>query len=74
MERCGIHRHGIEGARRTLPRSPLIGTTVVTLLYILLNLSYLLVVSTEDLSGVEQVGYLVATKLWGTGVRRSFRC
>lgn len=53
--------------KRTLPRSLLIGTTLVTLLYILLNLSYLMVVSTKELSGVEQVGYLVATKLWGEG-------
>jgi APA family basic amino acid/polyamine antiporter len=54
--------------KRTLPRSLLIGTTLVTLLYILLNLSYLMVVSTKDLSGVEQVGYLVAMKLWGEGI------
>ena len=53
---------------RTLPRSLLIGTTLVTLLYLLLNLSYLLVVSTKELSGVEQVGYLVSTKLWGEGI------
>jgi basic amino acid/polyamine antiporter, APA family len=54
--------------QRTLPRSLLIGTTLVTLLYILLNLSYLLVVPTSQLKGIEQVGYLVAMKLWGTGV------
>ena len=54
--------------KRTLPRSLLIGTTLVTLLYILLNLSYLMVVSTKELSGVEQVGYLVAMKLWGKGI------
>ena len=51
--------------KRTLPRSLLIGTTLVTLLYILLNLSYLMVASPQELSGVEQVGYLVAMKLWG---------
>lgn len=54
--------------QRTLPRSLLIGTTLVTLLYILLNLSYLLVVPARELAGVEQVGYLVASRLWGTGV------
>jgi APA family basic amino acid/polyamine antiporter len=52
---------------RTLPRSLLIGTTLVTLLYLLLNVSYLLVVPTAQLAGVEQVGYLVAMKLWGEG-------
>lgn len=54
--------------QRTLPRSLLIGTTVVTLLYLMLNLSYLLVVPTRELAGVEQVGYLVAARLWGVGV------
>ena len=58
----------LKSPERTLPRSLLIGTTVVTVLYILLNLSYLLVVPTKELSGVEQVGYLVASKLWGEGI------
>ena len=55
-------------SRKTLPRSLLFGTTLVTLLYILLNVAYLLVVSTADLAGVEQVGYLVAMRLWGEGI------
>jgi APA family basic amino acid/polyamine antiporter len=54
--------------QRTLPRSLLLGTTLVTLLYLLLNLSYLLVASTTELSGVDAVGTLVATKLWGKSV------
>jgi basic amino acid/polyamine antiporter, APA family len=58
----------LKAPQRTLPRSLLIGTTLVTLLYILLNLSYLLVVPTGELKGIEQVGYLVAMRLWGTGV------
>jgi APA family basic amino acid/polyamine antiporter len=57
----------LKSPERTLPRSLLLGTTLVTLLYLLLNVSYLLVVSTKDLSGVEQVGYVVAMKLWGGG-------
>jgi APA family basic amino acid/polyamine antiporter len=57
----------LKNPERTLPRSLLLGTTVVTLLYLLLNLSYLLVASTGELSGVEQVGSLVAMKLWGKG-------
>jgi APA family basic amino acid/polyamine antiporter len=55
----------LRSPERTLPRSLLIGTTLVTLLYVLLNVSYLMVVSTEELAGVEQVGYLVAMRLWG---------
>jgi APA family basic amino acid/polyamine antiporter len=54
--------------QRTLPLSLLIGTTFVTLLYMLLNLSYLLVIPADQLSGVEQVGYHVANRLWGAGV------
>jgi len=57
----------LKNPERTLPRSLLLGTTLVTLLYLLLNLSYLLVASTKELSGVEQVGSLVAMKLWGKG-------
>src|SRR4029450_10662147 len=55
----------LKNPERTLPRSLLLGTTLVTMLYLLLNLSYLLVASTKELSGVEQVGSLVALKLWG---------
>ena len=57
----------LKNPERTLPRSLLVGTTLVTLLYLSLNLSYLLVASTRELSGVEQVGSLVAMKLWGKG-------
>jgi len=52
---------------RTLPRSLLVGTTLVTVLYLLLNLSYLLVVPAKELSGVKEVGYVVAARLWGEG-------
>lgn len=58
----------LKSPERTLPRSLLIGTTLVTLLYISLNLAYLIVVPTKELSGVTEVGYLVAMKLWGKGV------
>jgi len=58
----------LKDPERTLPRSLLLGTTLVTMLYLLLNLSYLLVASTSELSGVDAVGTLVATKLWGKSV------
>jgi APA family basic amino acid/polyamine antiporter len=58
----------LKDPERTLPRSLLLGTTVVTLLYLLLNLSYLLVASTKELAGVDAVGTLVATKLWGKSI------
>lgn len=53
---------------RTLPRSLLLGTIIVTILYVLLNLSYLLVVPATGLAGKDQVGYIVASTLWGTRV------
>lgn len=52
----------------TLPRSLLLGTGLVTVLYILLNLSYVLAVPARELAGVEEVGYVVGQRLWGTGV------
>ena len=51
---------------RTLPRALLIGTGIVTALYLLLNVSYLMVVSPSELAGVEQVGFVVGERLWGT--------
>jgi basic amino acid/polyamine antiporter, APA family len=58
----------LKAPERTLPRSLVMGTTVVAVLYVLLNLSYLLVVPTQQLSGVEQVGHVVALKLWGAEI------
>jgi APA family basic amino acid/polyamine antiporter len=55
----------LKAPARTLPRSLLLGTVIVTILYFLLNLSYLLVVPAKSLAGVDQVGYTVASKLWG---------
>jgi APA family basic amino acid/polyamine antiporter len=55
----------LKDPERTLPRSLLLGTTIVTILYFLLNVSYLLVVPAKNLAGVDQVGYAVASTLWG---------
>lgn len=56
----------LKNPERTLPRALLIGTTLVTVLYMLLNLSYLLAVPTHELAGVEEVGFVVGQRLWGT--------
>jgi APA family basic amino acid/polyamine antiporter len=58
----------LKAPERTLPRSLLLGTTVVTVLYVLLNLAYLLAVPAAELAGVEQVGHAVAQKLWGADI------
>ncbi len=55
----------IKKPERNLPLSLLIGTVVVTLIYLVVNLSYLQAVPVEQLSGVEDVARLVGEKLWG---------
>jgi APA family basic amino acid/polyamine antiporter len=55
----------LKDPQKTLPRALLIGTTLVTILYVLLNLSYLLVVPPKDLAGVAEVGFIVGEHLWG---------
>lgn len=50
---------------RTLPWSTVFGTGLVGALYLLLNYSYLAVVPAGELSGVEEVGSVVASRLWG---------
>ena len=56
----------LRNPERTLPWSLLLGTGMVTALYVLLNVSYLIAIPTSELSGVEEVGQLVGTQLWGT--------
>ena len=56
----------LRNPERTLPWSLLLGTGMVTVLYVLLNLSYLVAVPVSELSGVEEVGQVVGTELWGT--------
>lgn len=58
----------LKNPERTLPRSLLLGTVIVTILYVLLNLSYLLAVPAAGLAGKDQVGYVVAATLWGPRV------
>lgn len=57
----------LKDPQKTLPRSLLLGTSIVTLLYILLNIAYLLAVPPAELAGVEEVGYVVSVRLWGVG-------
>jgi APA family basic amino acid/polyamine antiporter len=55
----------IKDADKHLPRALLIGTTTVTVLYVLVNVAFLSAVSLEELKGVESVANTVATALWG---------
>ena len=67
-----LYRHGDELRRNTrLPRSLLLGPASSRSLYILLNVSYLMVVPASELAGVEEVGFVVGQRLWGTAVADS---
>jgi len=50
---------------RTIPRAIVLGTLVVTLLYVALNAVFLAAVPATQLSGVVEVGHLAATALFG---------
>ena len=56
----------IEQPEKNLPRSLIIGTSVVILLYLGLNLIFLYGVTPETLAGKVEVGHVVAGKLFGT--------
>ena len=49
-----------------LPRSLLLGTGAVAVLYVLVNISYLSAVPIAQLSGVKEVAHDVGQRLWGT--------
>jgi APA family basic amino acid/polyamine antiporter len=56
----------IRNPERTLPQSLLVGTGVVTVLYLLVNLSYLSAMSISQLSGIKEVAHDAGQNLWGT--------
>lgn len=56
----------ITTADKNLPRALVLGTITVTVLYVLVNYSYLSAVPIERLSGVESVAHAVGLALWGT--------
>jgi basic amino acid/polyamine antiporter, APA family len=55
----------IKEPAKKLPRALLIGTVIVLVLYVLLNLLYLYAVPLSDLIGKEEVGALAAERLFG---------
>src|SRR5262249_30467713 len=50
---------------RTLSRALTIGTCIVMVLYLLLNVSYIRAVLLAELSGVQEVAHAVARSTWG---------
>src|SRR5258706_6798892 len=55
----------IRNPERTLPRSLLLGTGIVAVLYVLVNVSYLSAAPLAQLSGVKEVAHVAAQRLWG---------
>lgn len=57
---------------RNLPWAMLLGTGLVILLYLLLNLAYLAALGPKGMPGVKEIGALAAQALWGPGAGRLF--
>lgn len=50
---------------KTVPRILIIGTVVVTAIYVVLNYAYFSAVPVEELAGVESIAHIVGTSIWG---------
>ena len=55
----------LDSPSRTLPRSLLLGTAVVTVLYVLLNYAFLYTVPMSELAGQVEVGFLAGARIFG---------
>jgi APA family basic amino acid/polyamine antiporter len=55
----------LEDPKRNLPYSLLVGTLIVTILYVLLNMVFLYVADFSELAGQVDVGNIVANKMMG---------
>ncbi len=55
----------IKDAGKNLPQALILGTSMVTILYVLVNYAYVSSVSVKDLAGVESVANTVGVALWG---------
>jgi len=60
----------IEDPQRNLPRALIVGTLIVTLLYMALNLVFLIAAPASELAGKPEVGYVAAVHLFGDGAGR----
>lgn len=60
----------VEDPARTLPRSLLYGTTIVTAIYVALNAVFLAAAPRAELEGVVEIGHVAATHLFGATAGR----
>ena len=58
----------IENPKKNIPRSLIWGTLIVTVLYILLNLAFMLVLQFDEIKGQEDVGRIFASKIFGSSI------
>jgi len=61
----------VRNPAKTLPRSLLLGTGIVILLYLLLNVFYIYAVPPQEMAGVISVGGLAARNLFGPGIENA---
>jgi APA family basic amino acid/polyamine antiporter len=52
--------------KKTLPRSLILGTLFVTILYLLVNYAYFSAATLQQMAGVESVAHTAGTSLWGS--------
>jgi basic amino acid/polyamine antiporter, APA family len=64
----------VKDPAKTVPRSLLAGTLIVTVLYVLLNSVFLYSTSTAALKGQLEVGYLAAANIFGASGARIVAC
>ena len=60
----------MKAPQRDLPRALFIGISLLTLVYVVVNLAYLYALPLDELRGVSRVGEAAATKMVGTGGAR----
>jgi basic amino acid/polyamine antiporter, APA family len=55
----------IDNPKRNIPRSLILGTLIVTILYVLLNVAFMLILPFDEIKGQEDVGRIFANKIFG---------
>ena len=58
----------MERPQHTLPRSLLLSTLVVTVMYLLLNAVFLLTTPAADMAGKVEIGLIAANRMFGSGI------
>lgn len=58
----------IDNPKKNIPRSLIWGTFIVTIIYLLLNIAFMLVLPFDEIKGQEDVGRIFASKIFGNSV------